>query len=88
MKKYQSKPVVVEAMQLNKDNANQIREWASKYDAHTQIIYKNYEVVYINIKTPQRNMKVELGDWIVKGINNEFHFCNNDFFQESYEVSI
>ena len=48
----------------------------------------NYAVVsdrYIEIKTLERTMRADSGDWIIKGLRGEFYPCKPDIFEKSYE---
>ena len=37
------------------------------------------------IKTLEGNMKANVGDWIIKGINDELYPCKPDIFNKTYE---
>lgn len=45
----------------------------------------DYPVLYI--KTLEGNMRVEEGDYIIRGIKGEFYPCKPDIFLESYDLS-
>lgn len=38
------------------------------------------------IRTPERTMSVELGDWIIRGVKGELSVCKPDIFAETYEL--
>ena len=37
------------------------------------------------VRTLEGNMKAEVGDWIIKGINGELYPCKPDIFDKTYE---
>lgn len=39
----------------------------------------------IVIRTLEGDMKADLGDWIIKGVQGEFYPCKPDIFQATYE---
>ena len=79
MKKYRKKPVVIEAAQLTKDNGQEIVDWIK--GRHAQV-YPDGEVW---IETLEGIMKAGIGDWIIKGVKDEFYPCKPDIFEMTYE---
>lgn len=83
--KYRKKPVVIEAKQLTTDTANEVYDWiianggritgAGGGDAGTHLI----------IETLEGDHRADEGDWIIKGIQNEFYPCKPDIFEATYE---
>ena len=39
----------------------------------------------IYIKTLEGEMKVDVGDWIIRGVQGEFYPCKPDIFEATYE---
>ena len=39
------------------------------------------------IRTLEGDMKADLGDWIIKGVNGEFYPCKSDIFAKTYEAA-
>jgi hypothetical protein len=37
------------------------------------------------IPTLEGNMKAQMNDWIIKGVNGEFYPCKPDIFEKTYE---
>jgi hypothetical protein len=78
--KYRKKPVVVEAMQFNGtgESFEQIDEFSNGcLFAHEGIAY---------IETLESNMKVSIGDYVIRGVNGEFYPCKPDIFEKTYEL--
>lgn len=77
IKRFQKKPVVIEAIQFTGNNVNDIKEFTN-YNASVC----NGE---LNIYTLEGNMIASIGDWIIKGIKGEFYPCKPDIFEQTYE---
>ena len=43
------------------------------------------ECTNLRIKTLEGTMRVDLGDWIIRGIAGEFYPCKPDIFAATYE---
>ena len=79
--KYRKKPVIVEAVIWTGNNIDEIKELAK--NAVENIIFVNNNLY---IETPEGNMNVSVGDYIIKGIKEEFYPCKPDIFKETYET--
>lgn len=77
---YRKNAVVHEAVRLTKDNGPEIQEWADKYG--TRIIFGDYGLYAVSL---EGTMKAEFGDWIVKGVNNEFRTYKPGDFAATYQ---
>lgn len=75
--KYRKKPVIVEALLFDGNN----------YKECEGFIEGNYDntLNYPNIKTLEGTMEVSVGDYIVKGVKNEFYPVKPDIFELTYE---
>ena len=77
--KYRKKPIVVEAMQYRMMlDLPLLEQWLGD-----RWIYFN-DGPYVT--TLEGNMKVTLGDWIIKGMAGEFYPCKPDIFRQTYEA--
>jgi len=77
---YRKKPIEVEANQLNEENAHTLALWCSG------ILHEaRFKAEFIIIHTLEGDMRAEMGDWIIKGIKDEFYPVKNDIFLETYE---
>ena len=83
IKQYIKKPVTIEAIQLTDKNHSEIIQWLSSYDVGSYIL--NSSELYI--KTLEGDMKANVGDYIIKGVKNEFYPCREDIFKMTYELS-
>jgi len=89
-KKYMKKPLEVEAIQWNSINLSEIEEFVGEnlvYDINDSAWKLNVAAptVEMIIKTLEGNMKINVGDYIVKGINGEFYPVKEDIFLKTYE---
>ena len=81
---FRKKPVVIEARQFNNNNEpyqiDALVQWmrgfpGCYYHDHTSIFIETLEGV----------IRADLGDWIIKGVKNEFYPCKPDIFALTYE---
>lgn len=91
---WRKKPVVIEAYQWKESDALNLRGkgWPNWLVAATrcaedgadQIVTKSFEG-YATIKTLEGEMRADIGDWIIRGINGELYPCKPDIFAATYE---
>ena len=78
MTKFKKKPTIIEAIQYTGDNIDEI----SQVLGVLSVI--NYGESFL-IHTLEGNMKVNPGDWVIKGIKGEFYPIKNEIFKLTYE---
>lgn len=81
MKKYRKKPVVVEAQKYI-GSKQRVRAFVPD-GIITWEIENDYEILYI--KTLEGNMRVSIGDYIIKGVAGEYYPCKPDIFEKTYQ---
>lgn len=82
--KYQTKSVLVDAIQFTRDNVKEILKFTEgKANIVTERCPNGRS--YCSIDTPQGEMKALEGDYIIKGENGEFYPCKQDIFAKTYE---
>lgn len=98
--KYRKKPVVIEAIQWNGNNLMEIECFRKggnliafrksiaestrefwRWDEYERIV----EEKGLRIQTLEGEMKADIGDYIIKGVNGEFYPCKPDIFEKTYE---
>jgi hypothetical protein len=100
IKKYRKKPVTIEAIQWDGKNLIDIYAFLCD-KSHEEIIeeinhdfqdmcaWDNYEANIVKnglyISTLEGNLKSDIGDYIIKGVNGEFYPCKPDIFAKTYE---
>lgn len=75
MKTYRKKPVVIEAVQWNK-NIDEMKSFMG-------VIVVQADKLLIG--TLEGTMTANIGDFIIKGVNGEFYPCKPDIFEKTYE---
>jgi hypothetical protein len=80
IKKYRKKPVVIEAVRWTGENYEEI----AKFMDYKDIDDTEGGAVLI-IETLEGDFRASVGDWIIKGITNEFYPCKPDVFSKTYE---
>jgi len=95
MAKYRKKPVVIEAFQLNYEQAMgfyPVPSWFSEArDQEIVDIYvteKLHGSQYCIINTLEGKMKANKDDFIIQGVNGEIYACKPDIFEKSYELVV
>jgi hypothetical protein len=81
IQKYRKRPVVIEAVQLTKENGPKVWEWANSKPFYAP----DGSVDGLTIFTLEGRMKADFGDWIIKGVQGEFYPCKPDIFAATYE---
>lgn len=91
--KYRKKPIVIEAVQWNGLNLEEIKEFVGE-DLEYNILDTAWEVgrgaphVLMKIHTLEGDMEVNKGDFIIKGVNDEFYPCKPYIFEKTYEAVV
>ncbi len=83
---YRKKPVVIEAFRFDgtppdATNAESIIGWMGG----GVILRLDGDDLAISIRTLEGNMRADLGDWIIKGVEGEFYPCKPNIFAKTYE---
>lgn len=79
--KFKTKPVVKEAVQWTGKNLDEILRFTGANEIGNDFRREDW----IIIPTLEGNMKAIPGDWIIKGLRNEFYPCKPDIFEKTYE---
>jgi len=91
VKKFRKKPVVIEAIQFNNLNHKEVSEFVGKElkpGLESEAAYvagMGAPIFSLTIPTLEGNMKAMPGDWIIKGVHNEFYPCKPEIFEKTYE---
>lgn len=90
LRKKRKKSVVIEAMQVLDDLASHqaIRSWARDSVAEGERIPVSITAFdsHMVIHTLEGDMRADIGDWIIRGVNGEFYPCREDIFRKTYEA--
>ena len=77
MTRYTKKPVTVEAVQFTGENWQEIQRFVPES-------VRIYDMNGFRIKTLEGEMKVNTGEFIIKGVKGEFYPCKPDIFKQTY----
>ena len=78
--KFRKKPIVIEAVQWTGKNIKEMFDFAD------WVISISDREKTIEIKTLEGTMMANKGDWIIKGVQDEFYPCKPDIFNITYEL--
>ncbi len=79
VKSYRKKPVVIRAIQYTGDNMDEIMLFIGARNL------QDGQVRELTIETPEGNMKVRPGDYVIRGVKGELYPCKPDIFHATYE---
>lgn len=77
--KYRKRPMVVEAIQLERGNFEEAAEWSGSellHDGHGALLM---------VPTIHGQVTARQGDWVVRGTQAEFYPVTADVFAQIYE---
>lgn len=85
---YRKRPITVEARRINAadwEQVERIAEWcgADLVDMENFLAYDDKAVMAIT--TLEGVMYAEDGDWIIRGIQDEYYPCKHHVFEATYE---
>ena len=77
---YRKKPVEVEAMEVTESNKSIIAAWTQGQAFYSQ------ESGVLLIETLEGDMRANVGDMVICGVNGEFYPCKRDIFDKTYDL--
>jgi hypothetical protein len=80
-KRFRKKPVVIEAMRWNGQNLQAILDWAGCK------VGEGTDPDCLVVATLEGTMLARMGDWIIRGVKDEFYPCASDVFVMTYEAA-
>ena len=98
---YRKKPVVIEAMHFEGDNAHlhSVYQWIEENtqgsfdvnDPSGEVPASGVSIDaatgFMVIATLEGIMQVKVGDYIIRGVQGEFYPCKPDIFEATYELA-
>lgn len=93
--KARKKPIDIECIKWDGLNLTEIKKFCGKIkNAYNSactndiayVVYRNDYKYDLYISTLEGDMKAEIGDYIIKGVNGEFYPCKSDIFEKTYEI--
>ena len=88
--KFRNKPVLVDAMRWNGENADDLESFAGRYfdvlDDPSRLYSDDPEATAQIFDVLHSTwVLVQTGDWIIRGVQGEFYPCRTDIFEATYE---
>lgn len=88
--KFRKKPVVIEAIQVEKRmDITAPQWWADAIQSNTAILHGmgkfTRDQPYVEIETLEGVMRADAGDWIIRGVKGEIYPCKPDIFDATYD---
>ena len=88
--RYRKKPVVIEAVQFTEEMAKGMISLPEGVCLGRRSLGPPSDCFLYNyrfyIQTPEGSMNVEVGDWIITGIEGEKYPCKSAIFEKTYEI--
>jgi len=81
MAKYRKKPVVIDAFRLTKKELERMNRHQFSSPTISILLTKDHLI----IATLEGDMKANIGDWVITGVNGELYPCKPDIFEKTYE---
>lgn len=90
MAKYRKKPVIIEAVQIDKRMDITSPEWLAKAIQENKVILHGMgkftrDEPWVEIYTLEGAMRGNRGDYIICGVKGELYPCKPDIFKATYE---
>lgn len=91
--KYRKLPIVIEAVEWKGNNEKEMYCFLEGADKHVETEGRSFRIDFCNgtfaigdliIKTLEGEMKANIGDFVIKGINGEYYPCKPDIFKKTY----
>ena len=82
---YIKKPVIIEAMQFTNDNKEQVYQWVSSIQTNVMPFISDGKPVLV-IPTLEGRMMATIGDYIIRGVQDEIYPCKPDIFESTYDA--
>ncbi len=90
--KFRKKPVVIDAIQYTDKTIAEIMFWIGQHQPKPEPNSVSVKrLAFVNddndliIHTLEGDMKANVGDFIIRGVMNEFYACKPSIFQQTYE---
>ena len=100
VRRVRKRPIEVEAIRWTGDNTMDVIDWiiatgilSARWHEEVPAVEpdadgksRDADPEHIAINTLEGTMRADLGDWVIRGIQNEHYPCKPDIFQATYEV--
>lgn len=83
--KFIKKPIIIEAMQLTRDNYRNVFDWIVAHGADVEVNFRAGILTSMEITSLGHIVTADDFDWIIRGIKGEFYPCKPDIFSKTYD---
>lgn len=83
--RYAKRPVVIEAWQLTKVNAEDVANWCGGRVGQDRD-RGQFDPPHVDIPTLEGLTRASSGDFVIRGVKGEFYACKPDIFRLTYET--
>lgn len=86
-KSYRKVPVVIQAIEYDgsEESRTAILQWTGEYEVRSKIQEINTGEKKIAIETKEGWITASVGDYVIKGVENEFYPCKPSVFDTTYQ---
>ncbi|NCL73773.1 hypothetical protein [Rhodococcus sp. YH1] len=81
-KTYRKKPVEIQAMRVQKP-ISKVAEWCGGTVLRGGMQATKF--IGVIIPTLEGNMRADIGDYVIRGVQGEFYPCKPDIFAQTYD---
>lgn len=85
MSYFRKKPVVIEAWQFTDAEKDRVFNTVRQFNFSVRPSFNPDGMPCLHIPTLEGEMRVDIDDWIIKGIKGELYPCKPDIFDATYE---
>jgi hypothetical protein len=86
--RYRKKPVEIEAVQFDGtvESANRVLGWIGNNGGDAKRAHATRPELGLVICTLEGDMRADMGDWIIRGVQGEFYPIKEAIFRATYEA--
>jgi hypothetical protein len=84
MPKFRKKPVEIDAWQYTDHDTHP--DWIGEAMEQGNVWFSGGEDAYYTIRTIEGDMRLTIGNWMIKGVAGELYPCKDDIFKATYEA--
>ncbi len=87
MARYRKRPVVIDAIRYDGPgpSLDDVFAWVRDLSVGEDAMYHTSARGFV-IRTLEGDMRVEPGDWVIRGVKGEYYPCKPDIFEATYEA--
>jgi len=87
MARYRKRPVVIDAIRYDGPgpSLDDVFAWVRDLSVGEDAMYHTSARGFV-IRTLEGDMRVEPGDWVIRGVKGEYYPCKSDIFEATYEA--